>query len=165
MSKQALYKKIPTRSGLSDDEVDELRQAFELFDSKNTGRIDAKELKASMQALGYDVRNPALYEIVADLDTTEAARNKGIEFYQLLEAVNKKLGNKDSREGVRRIFELFVDDPKAQIVTLQSLKKVAREIGEQMSNDDIREIMQRASNNGSELTFEEFYEIMSKQSI
>jgi len=34
-----------------------------------------------------------------------------------------------------------------------------------MSNDDIREMMERASSNGSELTFEEFYEIMSKQAF
>jgi len=74
------YKKITARNGLSDDEIDELRQAFELFDTKNTGKIDPKELKASMQALGYDTRNPALYSIIADLDTAEAVRNKGIDF-------------------------------------------------------------------------------------
>ena len=159
------YKKITARNGLSDDEVDELRQAFELFDTKNTGKIDPKELKASMQALGYDTRNPALYGIIADLDTAEAVRNKGIDFNTLLDSVNSRLGNKHSREGIRRIFELFVDDPQAEIVTLQSLKKIAREIGEQMSNDDIREMMERASSNGSELTFDEFYEIMSKQAF
>ncbi len=42
------------KSGLSNDEVDEIRQAFDLFDTNGTGKIDPKELKAAMQSLGFD---------------------------------------------------------------------------------------------------------------
>jgi centrin-1 len=165
MSGRGVFKKITPRNGLSDDEVEELRQAFELFDTRGTGKIDPRELRAAMQSLNYDSRNPTIYELVVELDTPESAKKGGVDFNKLLEAINRRLGNKDSREGVRKIFELFVDDPQAEVITLQSLKKIAKEIGEQMSNDDVREMMERASNNGSELSFDEFYEIMSRKAI
>ena len=56
------------KSGLSNDEVDEIRQAFDLFDTNGTGKIDPKELKAAMQSLGFDSKNPTIYTLIADLE-------------------------------------------------------------------------------------------------
>ena len=42
------------RPGLTEDEIDEIREAFNLFDTDGSGTIDPKELKAAMQSLGYD---------------------------------------------------------------------------------------------------------------
>lgn len=165
MSSRGIYKKVTPRNGLSEDEVEELRQAFELFDTKGTGKINTRELKSAMESLGYDLRNPTIYELVVELDTPGTAERGGVDFNRLLDAINRRLGNKDTREGVRKIFEIFVDSPNTEIITLPALKKIAKEIGEQMSNDDIRELMERAASNGSELSFDEFYEIMSRKAI
>lgn len=45
---------IIASSGLSPEEVEELREAFNLFDTNSTGMIDAGELKAAMESLGYN---------------------------------------------------------------------------------------------------------------
>ena len=34
-----------------------------------------------------------------------------------------------------------------------------------MSNEELKDMLERASSNGTELTFEEFYEIMTKKSF
>ena len=39
------------KPGLSNEEVDEIRQAFDLFDTNGTGKIDPKELKGSYAIL------------------------------------------------------------------------------------------------------------------
>ena len=121
------------KSGLSNDEVDEIRQAFDLFDTNGTGKIDPKELKAAMQSLGFDTKNPTIYTLIADLDTPEAAKNGGVNFDDFVGSINNKLGDKESKEGIHRIFELFIDDPNADTITLSSLKKIAQELGENMS--------------------------------
>ena len=36
------------------EQIEEIREAFNLFDTENTGKIDPKELKAAMQSLGFD---------------------------------------------------------------------------------------------------------------
>ena len=150
---------------LSNDEVDEIRQAFDLFDTNGTGKIDPKELKAAMQSLGFDTKNPTIYTLIADLDTPEAAKNGGVNFDDFVGSINNKLGDKESKEGIHRIFELFIDDPNADTITLSSLKKIAQELGENMSAEELKDMLERASANGTELTFDEFYEIMTKKSF
>jgi Ca2+-binding EF-hand superfamily protein len=153
------------RPGLSQDEVDEIRQAFDLFDTNQSGKIDPKELKSAMQSLGFDTKNPTIFQLIADLDTPENAKRGGIDFDSFVEAINNKLGDKETRDGIERIFNLFIDDPNQNTITLSSLRRIARELGEQMSSEELKDMLERASSNGTELTFEEFYDIMTKKSF
>ena len=170
MSKQntkvvKIQEKKVVRPGLSQDEVDEIKQAFDLFDTNGTGRIDPKELKAAMQSLGFDTKNPTIFQLIAELDTPEASKKGGIDFDSFVEAINNKLGDKETKEGIRRIFDLFIDDPNSDTITLASLRRIARELGEQMSNEELKDMLERASSNGTELSFDEFYDIMTKKSF
>ena len=169
MSKYAQKSKQVTkkveRPGLTHDEVEEIKQAFDLFDTNQTGQIDPKELKSAMQSLGFDTKNPTIFQLIADLDTPENAKRGGVEFDNFVEAINNKLGDKESKDGIERIFNLFIDDPNQNTITLSSLRRIARELGEQMSNEELKDMLERASSNGTELTFEEFYEIMTKKTF
>ena len=120
-----------------------------------------------MQSLGFDSKNPTIFQLIADLDAPEAAKNGGIDFDNFVETINNKLGDKESKEGIRRIFDLFIDDPNSDTITLNSLKKIARELGENkhMTAEELKDMLERASSNGTELTFDEFYEIMTKKSF
>jgi Ca2+-binding EF-hand superfamily protein len=153
------------KPGLSNDEVEEIRQAFDLFDTNQTGKIDPAELKAAMQSLGFDSKNPTIFQLIADLDTPDNNKNGGIDFENFVEAINNKLGDKETKEGIERIFNLFIDDPNQNTINLNSLRRIARELGEQMSSDELKDMLERASSNGTELTFDEFYEIMTKKSF
>ena len=55
-------------TALTPDEIEELKEAFSLFDTENNGLIDPKELKAAMQSLGFENKNPTIYKMIADLD-------------------------------------------------------------------------------------------------
>ena len=55
MSKQRLRSRA-NKPELSEDQRQELREAFELFDASKTGTIDIHELKVLMRALGFDVK-------------------------------------------------------------------------------------------------------------
>ena len=48
MAKRYKQKKTVDRPGLTEDEVEEIREAFNLFDTDGSGAIDPKELKAAM---------------------------------------------------------------------------------------------------------------------
>ena len=85
-----MLKKKIERAGLTEDEIEEIREAFNLFDTENTGKIDPKELKAAMQSLGFDQKNPTIYNMIADLDYD----NREVEFEEFLAAIIDKLGDK-----------------------------------------------------------------------
>ena len=150
------------RPGLTEDEIEEIREAFNLFDTDGSGMIDPKELKAAMQSLGFESKNPTIYSMIADLDTLE--NQGGINFDQFLDAITAKLGNKETKEGIARIFDLF-DDDKTGNINIHNLRRVAKELGETMSTDELKEMLERAASNGEEISFEDFYFIMTKKTF
>lgn len=48
-------RKSSRRPRLEADRVKELKDAFDLFDSKKTGRIDYHEMKVCIRALGFEI--------------------------------------------------------------------------------------------------------------
>jgi Ca2+-binding EF-hand superfamily protein len=78
---------------LSPEEYEEIKQAFELFDTNSTGRINPQELKQAMQSLGFDSRNPTIYDMICELDTPEHQKKGGIDIETFVGAINKKLGD------------------------------------------------------------------------
>ena len=122
MSKRTDSKRVE-RPGLSSEKFDKLRQSFDLFETNVTGEIDSKELRTAMQSYRFDIKNPNIYKLIADLDIPDEERNGGISFDIFLDAINNKLDDKESKEGIRRIFDLFIGDPNADTITLSLLKK------------------------------------------
>lgn len=52
------------RPGLAEDEIIEIKEAFDLFDPQKTGYIKPKELKETMDGLGFDERSKVIYEML-----------------------------------------------------------------------------------------------------
>merc|ERR1712076_353798 len=92
---------------LTDDQLDEIREAFSLFDADASGMIDVRELRAAMRALGFEVKNEELKKMVTDVDNDG---NGTIEFGEFLEMMTGKMGEKDTREDIEKVFKLFDDD-------------------------------------------------------
>jgi Ca2+-binding EF-hand superfamily protein len=155
-----MLKKKIERAGLNEDEIEEIREAFNLFDTENTGKIDPKELKAAMQSLGFEQKNPTIYNMIAELDYD----NREVDFEEFLSAIIDKLGDKETKEGINKIFDLF-DEDGSNTINLSNLRKVAKELGETMSNDELAEMLERAAQNGKEITREDFYNIMTKKTF
>ena len=88
MAKRIQSKSKIVRPGLSNEEIKELRQAFELFDSSGEGKLNPKELISSMKSLHFDTKNPTIFSLIADLDTIEAKKNGGITFDEYVISIN-----------------------------------------------------------------------------
>merc|ERR1719197_91525 len=84
------------RPGLTEDEIDEIREAFNLFDTDGSGMIDPRELKAAMQSLGFESKNPTIFQMIADLDREGQGH---IDFDEFLDAITSKLGDKETKAG------------------------------------------------------------------
>lgn len=57
-----------SRPELSDEQKQEIKEAFELFDSDKDGAVDYHELKVAMRALGFDLKKPEVLKILRDHD-------------------------------------------------------------------------------------------------
>ena len=146
--------------GLTDEEIEEIQEAFTMFDTSGEGTIDPSELRAAMNSLGFDKKSPIVFDMISELETI----GHNINFEEFLEAISKKLGNRETREGIDRIFDLF-DDDKTGTITLTNIRRVAKELGETLSTDELKEMIQRASSNGDEISRDDFYKIMTKKTF
>ena len=52
---------------LTEQQKDEIREAFELFDTDNSGSIDAGELRTAMKALGHEPDDEELAQMMKEM--------------------------------------------------------------------------------------------------
>ena len=86
------------------EEVRDIKTAFDIFDGDLSGLVDPQELKAAFEALGFAGSNKFIYQILAELDDDQSG---GIEFPEFLRLATAKLGEKDSRAEIDKIWGSF----------------------------------------------------------
>lgn len=64
-------KRRHARQDLSDEQKQEIKEAFELFDTDKDGCVDYHELKVAMRALGFDLKKAEVLKILRDHDKTQ----------------------------------------------------------------------------------------------
>ena len=65
---------------------------------------------------------------------------------------------------MNKIFDIF-DEDATNTINLANLRKIAKELGETMTNEELGEMLERASFNGKEITRDDFFNIMTKKSF
>ena len=58
-------KKNPYKQELSDAQKNEIKEAFDMFDTAGLGIIDAKELKVALRALGFNPTNEDIKGLIS----------------------------------------------------------------------------------------------------
>merc|ERR1711924_107941 len=92
-------KSVKKKGGLTEEQMEEIRVAFGLFDADASGMIDVRELKAAMRALGFEVKNVELKKMVSDVDNDG---NGTIEFGEFLEMMTGKMARRTPARTSRR---------------------------------------------------------------
>merc|ERR1711924_214717 len=146
-------KSAKKKGGLTDEQMEEIREAFGLFDGDASGAIDVRELKAAMRALGFEVKNEELKKMVADVDSDGSGQ---IEFGEFLQMMTGKMGEKDSREDIEKVFKLF-DDDNTNKISFRNLARVAEELGENIDDEELQDMINQADRDGDgEINIDEF---------
>jgi centrin-1 len=112
--------------GLDEEAMEEIKEAFNLFDTDGKGSIDVRELKAAFRALGFQVKKAEIRQMFIDMDKDLSAAL--VTYDEFVEMVTPRMQNRDSREEIMKVFALFDDDNKGAI-SFKNLKRVATELG------------------------------------
>ena len=150
------------RPGLSADEIEEIKEAFDIFDVDRSGAISVQELLNAMRSLGFDTKNPAIFQMIADMDEDG---NGEIEFEEFLDMMTARISDRNTKEDLERVFKLF-DDKRTGEISVENLRRVAKELGEDIPEEELREIILRADLDGDgKLTFNDFYAVITKKTF
>merc|ERR1711988_777523 len=136
---------------MGDEQKAEIKEAFDLFDTDGTGTIDAKELKVALRALGFEPKKEELKKLVSD-------------FNKFLEIMTAKMNEKDTKEQIQKAFLLFKGP--TGMISFDDLKAVAKELGETMSDEELREMIKEADKDeDGQVSEEEFMRIIRKSTL
>ncbi|XP_043920112.1 centrin-3 [Protopterus annectens] len=143
---------------LTEEQKQEIKEAFDLFDTDRDRAVDYHELKVAMRALGFDVKKADVLKILKDYDHEGTGK---ITFEDFSEVVTDWILDRDPQEEMLKAFRLFDDDDSGKI-SLRNLRRVARELGENISDEELRAMIDEFDKDGDgEINQEEFVAIMT----
>ncbi len=147
------------RDGVPLETVQEIKAAFDLFDTDLGGSIDTKELKAAMTSLGFESKNGSIFQMITELDSDG---NGNLDFPEWLALMTTRVGDKSTKAHFAKIFAMY-DDERTGFLSAKNLRRVAQDLGENISEQEIQELIARADLDQDGLVSEEeFYNIMTK---
>lgn len=144
---------------LTESTLAEFKLAFSLFDTDGDGSITIKELETAMKKLG---QNPTQAELQDMMNEVDIDANGIIDFDEFMSLMSKKLKDGDTDEELREAFQFF-DKDKNGVIDAKELRIVMNNLGENLTDDEIEEMIKEADINGDgQIDFEEFCRIMTK---
>ncbi|KDQ15605.1 hypothetical protein BOTBODRAFT_31495 [Botryobasidium botryosum FD-172 SS1] len=155
---QKARRRTHTRPELTEEQKQEIKEAFELFDTDKDGAVDYHELKVAMRALGFDLKKPEVLKILRDHDK----QGHGLmEFDDFAKIMSERILARDPLEEIRRAFQLFDDDGTGKI-SLRNLRRVAKELGEHLDDDELQAMIDEFDlDQDGEINEQEFFAIMT----
>lgn len=162
MTDEVPQNKKESQRTLTPQQAREAKDAFDLFDTTGTGLIEQKELKIALMTLGFDATKEDIRRLVADLDSNNTST---IDFNDFLQLVNALLPTRNARQELEEAFHLFDIDGTGKI-SFKNLKDVVASMGEQLTEQEIIEIIAEADKTGDgEISLEEFIDLIQDNAI
>lgn len=153
---------------LSTKEIEDLREAFRLFDADGKGVISFQELKEVADALALENGNQEdtasnhsfrqMSDILCSINAEEEMELDEDAFIRLM----SHRPQDDSRDEYQRMYDLFDTKGKGYI-SLQDLRKVSEDLGETMTDEELDEMITKAAPSTGKVTIEEFQNIMTRR--
>ena len=136
---------------LPEGDLTELKQAFDLYDHDGTQKIKIKECIDGMKSVDFDKTNPILFDIICDLEG-----NEWCSWPKFASHVYKCITDRNTDEGLRTLFDLFIDDPNKDTITFDTFKRICKEVGENMSDEEMKNILEITTQSGNDINFDDF---------
>ena len=145
------------RSELTEEQKQEIKEAFDLFDTDGSGTIDAKELKVAMRALGFEPKKEEIRKMIADADRDGSGV---IDFPEFLSLMARKMKDTDTEEELVEAFKVFDRDGNG-LISAAELRHVMTNLGEKLTDEEVDEMIREADVDGDgHINYEEFVRMM-----
>ncbi|CAM9792515.1 unnamed protein product [Pylaiella littoralis] len=144
-------------AGLSEEEIDDLKDAFATFDKDCDGAIDTRELTTVLTSLGYFPTKEQLKKLMAKVDLNGDGIISFEEFVMMM-----RLGGMetDFEKEINGAFAFFDKNNDGQ-VDRQELAEIMRGLGDKLTDSEIELLINAADkNNDGQISMQEFVTFM-----
>ena len=103
--------KPKARTELSEEQKQEIKEAFDLFDTDKAGSIDYHELKVALRALGFEIKKSEVLDLMNEYDREKKGN---IGYNDFLDICTTKINERDPLDEILKAFKLFDEDGKGK---------------------------------------------------
>ena len=132
---------------MTEQQIAEMREAFQLFDRDGDGHVTPKELRIVLQTLGQDPSDQEILEMIDDVDKDG---NKEIEFEEFCMLMCKQMTERDDQETLTEAFKMLDADGSGEInrVELKEILRSFSKMGEDIADEEIDNLISEADVDG-----------------
>lgn len=143
--------------GLNEEQAEEFREAFNLFDKDQDGVITTHELGTVVRSFGLNPSGAEMAEMLAEVDPDG---NGNVQFMDFLKMVAKRLKDTEAEAEIVEAFQVFDAENKG-VVDAGDLKHVCKELGEMLTEEEIDEMIKEAdTKNDGKINYRQFVKFM-----
>lgn len=142
---------------LTEEQIAEFKEAFQIFDKDGDGSITTKELGTVMRSLG---QNPSEEELTSMIEEVDKDGSGTIDFKEFISLMAQKMKETDTEEELIDAFKIFDRDGNG-FISSHELRYVMTSTGEHLSDAEIDEMIREADIDGDgNINYKEFVEMM-----
>jgi len=162
------FRKAPRRmqrkgaGELTEEMREEIKEAFDLLDTDSSSKINSKELKVALLVLGFEPVKGEAKSLIKEISQDNSDK---IDYPEFEELIATKILDRDPREEILKAFKLF-DEENTGKISIKNLTKIARELGETMTDEELNEMIKEVDRDGDNLiTQEDFLRYMKNTNL
>ncbi|ELP84686.1 calmodulin, putative [Entamoeba invadens IP1] len=144
---------------LTVEQQQEYKEAFQLFDKDNDGKITAEELGTVMRALGANPTMLKISEIVKQFDKENSGKFDQATFLNIMLDYGQEV---DSTEDIKKAFEIF-DKERNGFISASELKHVLTTLGEKLSEQEVDDLLKEIGVEDGFINVEAFVKLITSK--
>ncbi|KAH3787193.1 myosin regulatory light chain, smooth muscle isoform X6 [Dreissena polymorpha] len=129
------------------NQIQEMKEAFTMIDQNRDGLIDVSDLKEMYSSLGAVPQDSVLQAMVKEVPQ--------LNFTGFLTLFSEKMGGTDPEETLRNAFAMFDADNTGHI-SEDYMKDLLENMGDNFSKDEIRQVWKEAPIHGGKVDYQAF---------
>ena len=142
-------------AGLTDEQENEVREAFALADKNGTGTIQTKEVGMVVRALGMNPSDEELQEMIQ-------GRGDGVKitYNDFVDMVGDRMNEVENEDEIREAFAVFDRDGQG-FIRAAELRHMMTNLGEKLSDQEVGDMIREAGiDNDGQFRYQEFVDRM-----
>lgn len=156
-ARRQFYKNTLTQyenTKLSASQLDELKEAFVIFDRDNDNKINMQELATVMRSIGFSPTQADLQAIQQEYG------NRLLDIGEVQNVISRRAPPPETEDSVRDAFRIF-DKDGTGYVSASELRHVLTHLGEKLSDEEVDEMIREADITGDgQVNYDHFVNIL-----